>query len=219
MVGRVVPHSFLLKLRENAAPALVKADLHVGREVVAVVYARDHLVAVEHGLEVWIGVVRVPLRPRRAQALQEEKALRREGVERIDVNGVLFEDRAVVPAPRLVAVDRSVGMVRLELVVELVLLDQAVVVLVGSSGSGLLGSLLDLAGAQERDALVVGEAAVGREFVYELYLAHVSPLLCSALLCPPARRESRRGAPAAAASRPQTRSPRQAPRASTRRAD
>ena len=172
-VRLVVPPAFILQFGEDPAPALLEANLEVGREVVAVVDSRYDLVAVKDRLQVGIGVVGVPLRPNGTQSLKEEEALGRERVECIDVDWVLLEDRAVVLAPRLETVYRPVGVVRLQLVVEFVLLDETVVVLVCPAGSGLLGRLLDLAGAQERDALVVGEAAIGREFVYELYLAHV----------------------------------------------
>ena len=173
VVAFVVLRALVLQLRQNAAPALVEADLEIGREMVAVVDAGDDLIAVEDGLKVGIGVVGVPLRARRTQPFEEEEPLGGEGVQRIDVDRVLVENRAVVLAPRLEAVDGAVGMVGLERVVECILLDEAVVVLVRAAGPRLFGRLLHLARAQERDAFVVGERLVGREFADEMYLAHV----------------------------------------------
>ena len=100
----------------------------------AVVNSGDDLVLVEYGLELRVWVVGIPFLCLWSETLQEQEPLCRECIKGIDIDRMLLQDGAVVECPGLVAVDGSVRVVGLKLVVELVLDNQAIFVLVGSAG-------------------------------------------------------------------------------------
>ena len=141
--------------------------------MVAVVNSGDDLVLVEYGLELRVRVVRIPFLCLWSETLQEQEALCRERIKGIDIDRMLLQDGAVVECPGLVAVDGSVRVVRLKLVVELVLDNQAVVVLIGSAGLCLLLGLSDLALSEKSDPLVICECPVWLELVDESDFTHV----------------------------------------------
>ena len=85
---------------------------------------------------------------------------------------MLGEKGAIVFLPRLISVNGAVGVIGLQLVAEDVLFDQTVIVLVRAAGSGLFLCLLDFAGAQKCDPLIIGIRSIGRELVDKLDFAH-----------------------------------------------
>ena len=151
----VVQRFLLFQLPERAAPSDIQTNLDVGGKVMAVIDAGNDLVAVKYYLKIIIRVIGIPFFVLRTKPLQEQKALGRKSVERIHIDWMLGKQGAVVFLPRLISVNGAVGVIGLQLVMEDVLFDQAVIVLVRAAGGCLFFCLLDFAGTQKRDPLPV----------------------------------------------------------------
>lgn len=151
----VVQCLLLFQLPERTAPSDIQTDLNVGGKVMAVIDAGNDLIAVKYYLKIVIRVVGIPFLVLGTKPLQKQKALGRKGIERIHINRMLGKQGAVVFLPRLISVNGAVGVIGLQLVVEDILFDQAVIVLVRAAGGCLFFCLLDFAGTQKRDPLPV----------------------------------------------------------------
>ena len=176
VMALVVQGTLLLQFFQDTAPAKVEADLQVGGEVVAVVDAGNDVVAVEEDLQVVEGIGRIPLVLLGAQALHKHEALAHHAVHGVAVQRVGLQQTGVVVCPGLVAVNRAVFVVGLQLEVELVLHDGAVIVLVGAAQASLLLGLADLSGTQQGNALVVAVALVGGVGIHKADFRHFSHL-------------------------------------------